>query len=294
MKKYATVLFLSLIWAAFHFSLGISNRAISPFVTGVIIRLSVGVLLTLVMLFGGKIKHLAVPRKYLPRLLLTGVLGFLLDITAFLGSRWGNVANGTVLLKTDILFVGILSAILLKQHFPKKDWGFAAVMFVGAALVLGLTPGNFQFAAADSLYILSALFISINAFGIQSLQRDGISNMVIAWYNNIVVTFFFISTTLISGVTGDFGTIGLNLAPALAVGIAGQFFIFILYYKSLRELPVWIVKVILLLVPVAALFYEFIFTGEPPAPIRLVGTGLVLMSALFLIFSKYKKISDTR
>ncbi len=296
MKKYSVVIILAFVWAAYYYSLGISNKQINPFATGVFIRFFTFVILTMVMARGGKLKQLKVEKKFVPRLILIGCMGFLLDITAFLGSRYGNPATGSILLKTDVIMIGILSAVLYKQRLSAKEWTLVGVMLTGVALVLGIRPGNISFHPTDICFLLSAFFVSVNAFLIKSVQRNNVPNNVIAYYNNFVTMLFFCAATAIAGVGSDV-TAAFGSAPllaALAVGALGQFFVYIFYYRALQTLPVWNVKVVLLLIPIITLFYDFIFAKAVPTPTMLLGTAIVLTSAYLVIKIQSKKADGSK
>lgn len=296
MKKYSVVIVLAFVWAAYYYSLGISNKQISPFATGVFIRFFTFIILTAVMAAGGRIKQLKVEKRFVPRLALIGCMGFLLDITAFVGSRYGNPATGSILLKTDVIMIGIMSAVLYKQKLSGKEWTLVGIMLAGVSLVLGIQPGNISFHPTDICFLLSAFFVSVNAFLIKSVQRWGIPNNVIAYYNNFVTMIFFCGATAMAGAGGDlrasFGS--LPLLTALAVGALGQFFVYIFYYRALQTLPVWNVKVVLLLIPIITLFYDFIFAGKTPSPTMLLGTVIVLTSAYLVIKIQSKKDDGSR
>lgn len=285
LKGYLNIVALAFVWAAYYYSLGISNKLISPFATGIFIRFVTFIVLTGVMLATGELKKLHVPKKLRLRLVLIGCMGFLLDITAFLGSRYGNPATGSILLKTDVIMIGLLSAVIYKQHLSKKEWGLVSMMLVGVALVMGISPTNISFRPTDIFFLLSAFFVSVNAFIIKSVQCDGVPNMVIAYYNNFVTLLFFAGAALCFGSLGDLYSIvgSSSLLTALIVGALGQFLVYILYYHSLEKLSVWIVKIILLLIPIITLFYDFVLTGAIPTPTMLLGVAIVLVSALLVI-----------
>lgn len=284
MKKYSVVILLAFIWAAYYYSLGISNKLIDPFATGVFIRLLTFLILTVVMGARRRLKALAVPRSLLPRLVLIGCMGFLLDITAFLGSRYGNAATGSILLKTDVIMVGILSAVLYRQKFSRKEWGLVVLMLLGVALVLGVEPRNFTLQWADLFYLLSAFFVSINAFLIKGAQEKSCPNDVIAYYNNFVTLLFFLGASLVTQTLKDLEQVRQpTLLMALLIGGLGQFFVYVFYYKALATLSVWNVKIILLLIPVITLGYDFVITGSVPTLGKLLGMVIVLLSAVAVI-----------
>lgn len=293
MKKYSVVIVLAFVWAAYYYSLGISNKLISPFATGVFIRFFTFILLTGLMLATRTMRKLKITNLRLLLLLCSiGCMGFLLDITAFLGSSHGNAATGTILLKTDILMVGLLSALIYKEKLTRREWLLSGVMLVGVFMVLGLNPFSLAFHLTDIFFLLSAFFVSVNAFLIKAAQKAGASNNVIAYYNNFVTMVFFVGAALLSGSMGDMAlaTANNSLLAALAVGALGQFFIYIFYYRALGTLPVWNVKVILLLIPIITLLYDYVLTGAVPDTTRIIGTLIVLGSAVLVIKAQSQKI----
>jgi drug/metabolite transporter (DMT)-like permease len=286
-KKYTNVFILSIVWAAYYVAGGIANKAVNPLVTGVIVRFVTFVLLTSVMLFKGTLKQLFHVGNVLPKLICVGILGFLLDITAFIGLRYGSSATGTVLLKTDVIMVNFVSVLLYKTKLTKKDWIFTVTMLAGVLVILQVNPLDMQFKVTDLFFLLSAAFVTTNAFlikHIQTRENVSVSNDVIAYYNNFITMIIFIITAL---VTGNMQSTGLSFDGSIwfvliLTGI-GQFFIYFFYYKSLRALPVWIVKVVLLLVPVFSWILELIFLNKTLSISNLVGSTIVLGSAACLL-----------
>lgn len=293
MKKYTNVLVLSGIWAIYYVTAGVANKAINPLITGVVVRLITFALLTSVMFFKGTFKQLFHVGNVFPKLICVGILGFLLDITAFIGLRFGSSATGTVLLKTDILMVNFVSLFLYKTKFSKKDWIYTVTMLIGVLIILQVNPLDMQFQLTDIFFFLSAAFVTTNAFlikHIQSQKNVNISNDVIAYYNNFVTMIIFLVTALFTGSLNNTGlAFESNIWFILILTGLGQFFIYLFYYKSLRALPVWIVKVILLLVPVFSLILEMIFLDKTFKTSHLVGSIIVLGSAACLLYEQRSK-----
>ncbi|WRS27161.1 DMT family transporter [Oscillospiraceae bacterium MB08-C2-2] len=295
MKKYGNVLWLSLVWSLFYIAVNTLNKQLSPFVTGSSVRIMAFVLLTLVMAFGKRLPLLRCPKNYLPWLILIGCLGFLLDFTSFIGLRYSSAGTGTVLLKVDVIFVQVMAAFINREKFDKLDWLLTFVMLGGAMLVMGINPFAMQFRATDLFFVLSALFVSINAFIIQKVQRMEVQrigsqdksgiNSVIAYYNNAVAGLLFITAALVVGEISQVGAVWSQTPLVYIVMLAGlgQVGIYTLYYRALAKHPVWIVKIILLLIPVFALAFETVTTRQLPGADKCIGTIIVLAMAVAVI-----------
>ena len=296
MKKYLTVLFLAIVWAAFYIAVAKANHVVSPFVTGMLVRLITLVILTLVMLFDKTILQLFKVKPVLPVLILIGVLGFALDFTSFIGFRHGSASVGTILLKTDVIMISLMSIIIYKEKFTLKDWALTLTMLLGVVLVLKINLFQLQFSPTDLFFILSAFFVSCNAFiikWVQNQKKVPVLNNVIAYYNNLITLITF---TILSFISGDVAQVSnilntTSLSIVFLIAGFGQFSIYYFYYKSLRELPVWIVKAILLLIPILTLIFDVIQSQNVPEYSQLIGTVIVLGSAAGILLEHERKKS---
>lgn len=120
--KVLPLLILPVIWGSYYVA---SQKIIgytSAFTAGVGIRFITMIFLTVIMYRRSELQKLTNTKGVLIRLLLIGTLGFLLDITAFIGLSLSSAASGTALLKCDVLMVNILSMIIYKQRFTWKAW----------------------------------------------------------------------------------------------------------------------------------------------------------------------------
>lgn len=300
-QKVAPLLVLAVIWGCYYVASqqtikGFSEEGhMSQFPTGIIIRFITMILLGVIMWRRDELKLLLKVQGILPRLLMIGVLGFLLDITAFIGLSLSPAGSGTALLKTDIIFVNLISMMIYKTKFKKLDWLFSLVMLFGVFLVMGVDFTNFSIGNVGSIFfILSALFVSINAFVIKSVQLDKhnpAADNVIAFYNNFVTMIFFIAAAIIHN---DFSLIGKLsgdwklVIAALCAGL-GQTGIYLVYYYDLRRFPVWIVKVFLLLMPIVSTLVSLVLFGEKMTINQVLGMFVVLAGAFGILILQKKK-----
>ena len=292
MRKYINVVLLGFIWSVYYTAAKVVNGQISPFSTGLIIRFTVFVAFTCMFVARSRIKELFAVKPVAGYLILIGCVGFLLDITAFLGFRFASsAATGTVLLKTDILITVLISAFIYREKFTLKDCLLVACMLAGVVMVMGVNPLDMRFQSSSALFVLSALFVSINAFLIKRVQTQAVcavSNETIAYYNNFVAMIFFLASSFFFGTLKE-APVPLShpkLAAAAAAGAASQFFVYVFYYKSLKRLPVWIVKVLLLLIPVFTLLTDAVLFGVIPGWYELAGTAIILAGAFRMITAK--------
>ncbi len=294
-KQTAPLLLLAFIWGCYYVASHKAVEGLSVFSVGVIIRFITMILLGIIMWKKGELPKLLRTKGVIKRLLLIGLMGFLLDVTAFIGLSLSPAGSGTALLKCDIIFVNIISVIIYKERFTKKDWLYSVIMFFGVLMVLGVKVTEFKFGGrGDIFFILSALFVSINAFIIKSVQLDKKSptpDNVVAFYNNFITMILFITSSVVMGTTGQLVEVWKNTGTALAVVFAGlgQTLVYVVYYYNLRRFPVWIVKVFLLLMPIVATVMSFLLFGETMVSNQYMGMVIVLLGALGVLLEQKRK-----
>lgn len=295
-KSSGLLLTLSLVWALYYIFSQKLVAAVTSFPSGLIIRVLTFFILIVMAAVSGRIRDLKPPP---PRMMLVmvliGLLGFLLDFTAFLGLRYSSAGGGTVLLKTDVLMAAVISAVVFKEKFRLWDIGAILMMFCGVLLTMNVF--HLQMSGVNDLFfILSAFFVTLNAFVIQWAlhhPKTPVKGMTIGFYNNFYAMLLFGIAVLVSGTGGDLvaGVTGDGVwAIALMAGF-GQSFVYVFYYAALGRQPVWLVKVFLLLMPVFTTVIEtvaeLVTTGTTSMTwSRLGGMLLVLAGAAILLLKK--------
>jgi len=298
-KRAALLILLAVIWGGYYVASQRSVSQMSVFSVGIVIRFITMILLLVVIIRKGELKRLLQVKGVLLRLLLIGGLGYLLDLTAFLGLTYSPAGIGTAILKCDIIFINLLSMMIYKERFTKRDWGFSLMMLAGVFLVMDIDFGHLDlFNKGNIFFVLSALFISVNAFVIKSAQTDKhnpISDNVVAFYNNFVTMILFLASAIAMGTLDQISRIGSDGGLLLAVTGAGigQTLVYIVYYYNLRHNPVWIVKVFLLLMPVVSMLITFFLFGAGIGGKQGIGVLVVLGGALGILIEQKKKTADS-
>ncbi|PNE23365.1 membrane protein [Mesotoga sp. Brook.08.YT.4.2.5.1] len=292
---FLSLLTLSLVWGSYYVANRVSLQYLSPFFVGLVVRAVTFLLLIILMTFKRQVKELFKVKGILSKLLLIGVLGFSLDITAFIGLRLSSAANGAVLLKADVLFANLITIFFLKERFSYRDWLYTGGVLLGVGLVVNIDLVNFRFEGiGDIFFLLSAFFVSLNAFVIKSVQLDRVnpaSDNVVAFYNNFITMGIFAIIFFLSDKGASLPTVRENSFLVLPLLYAGamQTFIYLLYYFNLRRLPVWLVKITLLMMPVFATIISFLLLKEGLKLIQVLGMIIVLMCTAGIIIEQKRK-----
>lgn len=293
--KVLPLLILPVIWGSYYVA---SQKIIgytSAFTAGVGIRFITMIFLTVIMYRRSKLQKLTNTKGVLIRLLLIGTLGFLLDITAFIGLSLSSAASGTALLKCDVLMVNILSMIIYKQRFTWKAWVCTGVMLLGVFMVMGIDFTTFRVSDPGNIFfLLSAFFVSCNAFVIKSVQLDKknpVCDDVVAYYNNFVTLLYFLILQLSLRTHPQAAIVftDRNAALALILAALGQTLIYVVYYHNLRHYPVWLVKTFLLLMPIVSTIITFLVFHEKMVRLQYLGMGIVIVGALGILLEQNKE-----
>ena len=281
-KSVFSLLLLNVVWSSFYVANRFSLLKLSPLFVGVTVRLLALFFLLIFIFIKGYHKNLLAIKVLFPKLLLIGILGFSLDITAFLGLQLSTASNASILLKSDVLFTNFISILTL-------------FILIGTIFVIDIDFANFRLnGIGDLLFILSALFVALNGFIIKSVQTDKrvkVRDTTVAFYNNLITFIIFLLIFTIFERKTPIQTINENSVLMVSLIYTGvmQTAIYILYYYNLRILPVWIVRITLLIMPVFASLIGFFLLGESLKAIQIIGMIIVLLSTMGIILMQRKK-----
>ena len=257
----------------------------SPLLAGFLLRSAALVFLTVQLLLDKSFTRLFHQGKAVFILLTIGVFGFLLDLFANLGYAGGSLSTGAALLKTDVLMVNLATVIIYRKRLYLSDWIGTGIMLLGVLLVLGVDFGGMDLHPTDLFFLLSAACVSANAFIIKAAQEKyGEDADMISYYNNAVVLLLFGCTAAASG---HFRADAVGTIPGfwwlVALGGLAQTGIYFFYYRNLKHVEVWLVKLYLLLMPVVSCFIGVVFLHEQMTAMKLLGIVVVLAGAAVIL-----------
>lgn len=256
----------------------------SASMAGFLLRMAALLFLTVQLLVDGSFSRLYHQGKAVYILLLIGVFGFLLDLFANLGYMGGSLSTGTVLLKTDVLMVNLVTVFLYRKKLYASDWLGTFVMLGGVMLVLGVNFKGAGLRMEDLFFLASAACVTANAFIIKAAQEKYHEDAdMISYYNNFVVLILFCTLSLIGG---DFRlpeSTGWEFWGLVALGGLGQTCIYYFYYRNLKQYEVWVVKLYLLLMPILSCLIGVLFLDETLTAAKCMGILIVLAGAAIIL-----------
>jgi drug/metabolite transporter (DMT)-like permease len=172
MSKDLSIAFLliliSFVWAGSFIVVSIATQQgmMDPIILGFLRFLIATPLMLLIVLF--EKKSLRIPWRELPWIIVLGLTGVtLLYLFQFIGIQYTNAPTASVLINTNVIFIAILSALLLRERLTKKRIAGIIFSFIGVIVIM------FSDIAKQQL-IVSNLFFIGSILGAVLLYRQAI------------------------------------------------------------------------------------------------------------------------
>lgn len=188
----------------------------------------------------------------------------------------------TVLGNTQVVLVGLLAWVLLRERPPRSSLMAIPVAVVGIVLISGVLE-NGAYGDDPALGTLYGLLTGLAYSGFLLTLRRG------AGEQHRVAGPLFDATLATAVLVLPFGLVAgdLDLLPDLeaqlwlvALALSSQVFGWLLITVSLPRLPAVVTSVLLTLQPVSSVVLAAIILGEDPSPLQLVGAGAILAGLL--------------
>jgi drug/metabolite transporter (DMT)-like permease len=200
--------------------------------------------------------------------------------------NWGlalsSPLNAGILQRSDLLFSLLIGYLLWRQRLKRLEFLGMLTMIVGIYFVLNINLHDFKAGSIGDILLLgSAFLLAVNAEIIKHRLKR-VEDIYIAFFNSGICTLFFLIAT-VSSHSWPIRPISLSLKGLLVICIAIGVIQFFTYYKTLRELPTWLVRVLCLGIPVvallssASLFHQRISWGQIGG-MCLLTAGIILIA----------------
>lgn len=220
-------------------------------------------------------------RQDVPRIVALGLLGNVVYQMCFIFGIDGTLAgNASLLLSTTPVWTVLLSAAAGHERPSGRVLAGVGATLVGMTLVV-LGRGDALALASTTLrgdllmIVASMLWSAYTVGGRAPIARYGALRMTAwtLWIGTpilVVIGAPALAATELRGI-GPGVWLGLAYAGFLSIGLA-----YLLWYRGVQRLGNNRTAVYSNLVPVAALLTAWLWLGEVPSPLQLVGAGVIL------------------
>jgi drug/metabolite transporter (DMT)-like permease len=220
------------------------------------------------VLFSVATKRLTFPRLGSGRLAVVGVVLAAHWLLFFLSLNLTTVAVSLAIVYVGPVLAAVFAGPVLYERVSWYAYAGLTVAVVGMVLVIrpgaGATLGGV--AAAGVSGVLLAVLMLLG----KPLAAD-LGGLVVATWELVVASIVLAPFTVQAVRFSSDAWPQFLILGALFTGVAG-----VVYWSSMRQLPVAVVSVIMYLEPASAVVWASIFLSEQPDPLAWLGVGLVV------------------
>ncbi|MBL0942605.1 MAG: DMT family transporter [Alphaproteobacteria bacterium] len=215
------------------------------------------------------------------RHLIGGVIGTLALICLFLSLKLMPLADAVTIHFSETFFLTVLSSVLLREHAGPHGWisiiiGFLGILIIvrpsGVVTPLGVLAG-ILFALGDAIFMINS----------RVLTRTDSSVRIVIYFTLIAslltacfLPWVWIQPTLLDGIV--LITLGIG-------GGIGQLCII----QAYRYAPAAIVAPMIYSALLWSVLFGYIFWDEVPDGMFFLGSSLVVLSGLYIIYQENRK-----
>lgn len=239
------------------------------------------IFLLAVILLSGKKPDKAAIKANLLILIISGIAMGFNWILLFESYRYTTVATATVCYYLAPLLL-LLASPLLGEKLTAKKLICVGVALIGLVCISGITEGSLPrteelmgigFGLGAALLYASVMFLN------KKLPPMGAYDKTILQLASAAVVI--LPYLLLTENIADFSLTGLQWVLLLVVGIVHTGIAYWMYFGSLEKLSAKTISVLCYLDPVIAVLLSAILLKEPMTPVSVLGSVLILGSALY-------------
>ncbi len=200
-------------------------------------------------------------------------VGHILTALLFVSAtKLTTAANAIFLQYTAPVYIVLLGAWFLRERPSRTDWISMVIIFGGMLLFFG-DKLSFNGLEGNLLAVLSGVTLAVMNVALRA-QKDGTP------LESILVANIFVAIAGFPFVMKESWTPG-NWLIILYLGVCQIGFAFLFFTSAIKHVPAIEATLISTLEPVLNPVWVFLFIGEQPGPLALVG-GLIVLAGVAL------------
>ena len=212
-------------------------------------------------------------------LLLTSFWITLLFTLVFIGMQYTTAGNMAVIIFLQLLFSYLYFNVLGKEKMDRLHLIGAAIMGVGALIIL--IPDDLTFNKGDLLILIAAAIAPVaNLY--QKRARNYCSSETILGFRTVVGLPFIAVLAYYFEPATTYENFMLALPSLLIIGIAVYIISKIMWIEALHRISITKVSAMMGLVPMMTLLFAYIYLGEVPELRQVLGIIPVLVGGYLL------------
>lgn len=200
------------------------------------------------------------------------------------GLRRDSAATAALLFATEAVIVVPLAAVFLAERVSSAVLWALGVGLLGV-VVIGAGAGRGRDTLAGHVLILGSALAAASYAVLARRTSNRAPALVVTTYQIAAATAIAVPYTVASHAVSGSGLPAADAShwtAAVVGGLAGVAVPFLLYNRAIVAVRATIAAGILNLVPLVGFLTAVIFLGDRPAPVDLIGGGLILVSAAWL------------
>nr|WP_325211578.1 DMT family transporter [uncultured Oscillibacter sp.] len=240
-------------------------------------RMAFSALLLAPLAFARRAEFRELRRRELGLSLLSGAFLGIHFSCYFESLRWTSIAAAVVLVDTEVLFVALASALILRKKLSRRAWTAVLLAFGGGvAVALADAGGGGGAALRGNVFALTgsvcmAVYTMLGAVCRRRLSTTVYTTLV---YSAAAVTV--LSAALMGGLAlAGWGPV--NLLAGLGMAVFCTLLGHSVFSWGLKYLPPAFVSTAKLLEPVFASVWGLLLFGERPGVLVILGGGVILL-----------------
>jgi len=218
--------------------------------------------------------------KELRYVIVGGVLLVVNWIMLFQAFAYASITVGIVSYYTAPFFLLFLGVVFLKESTSSRAVVWTGIAFIGLMLIT--VTGKLSILNNSSMLIgvgfgLAGAFLygCVTVIG-RKIQEFPSALMV--FIQMVIGTLCLLPLTDMTEITGG----EINWGFLIILGVVHTAFLYILFYRSIRTVPIALIAPLAFIEPVIAILSDVLFYRTPLTTLQMIGIGMILLASYFV------------